>query len=314
MAAAVLVTLRDGTTSVSQYGLGMRQFLLDHPPGAYTLLRTCGRSKIVQLSGHIRRLARSAQRLKFGLPADASPSDQEPANVASLVAPARNESSLRSKLVPLLRRALDAFHEQQQTPQAQQQDFQEAKMVVLVTVCVDEQSGLPHLFIGVHCDPLAKPDTARPASVVVYGRPRINPAAKSTAWISDRKYIEQARPSDCQESILADDQGRLYEGTVTNFAVLVVEQGDDGSQGVAIITAPVDGVLEGMSLLILQEACRRLGIPFRWEHLSIHTTDTWQSAFILNVPRIISPVASVRIDESQTITLSTDSKTTAEDI
>nr|KAJ3421492.1 hypothetical protein HK105_003336 [Polyrhizophydium stewartii] len=241
----------------------MRQFLLDHPPGAYSLLATRGRDRrIVQLDDHVARLAESAALLSFE---PQSPDHGETAAVAAAMQPARDPATLRPLVVSIVRAVLADY--------AALGIAGDAKIVVLVTLSESKS-----LLIAAHCDALAPIDLARTCSVAVFGRPRQIPHAKATAWIS---YIEQQRPDGCTESILVDERGLLLEGTTTNFAVLKTDH--DGTP--VLITAPLDRILRGTVLKMMQRACQNLAVRFRFEYPSIDSVSGWRAACVMTSMR-----------------------------
>ncbi|KAH6563360.1 hypothetical protein BASA62_008570 [Batrachochytrium salamandrivorans] len=229
----------------------MRQFLLDYPPGAYTLVTTEGRDQIPLLTAHIQRLAQSAQLLRFGV-----------------------------------HHQLDSTSKDQNSDPLQEPDHPtgEAKMVVLVTLSQDRA-----LLIAVHCDAYTTPDITKPCKVALYGNPRSNPLAKTTSWITDRRYIEIERPLGFHESILIDEHGSLYEGTTTNFVVLLTDS--DGE--LSIVSAPIGMVLEGTILGLLEKACHKIKLRYRRVFPKLDTISTWKGAAILNAARIFSPVSHI---------------------
>ncbi|KAI8912657.1 hypothetical protein EDD86DRAFT_245539 [Gorgonomyces haynaldii] len=92
--------------------------------------------------------------------------------------------------------------------------------------------------------------------VVCYGAPRMNPTVKHSRWIADRQPLEAKRPQGMTEIILCKDN-LLYEGLVSNFAVLLYRN------GYILQTAPLDTVLPGTMLANVVEACQLLDC-FRW--------------------------------------------------
>ncbi|KAH6575650.1 hypothetical protein BASA60_004954 [Batrachochytrium salamandrivorans] len=262
----------------------MRQFLLDYPPGAYTLVTTEGRDQIPLLTAHIQRLAQSAQLLRFGVhhQLDGISKDQnsdplqEPEWATVAMLPARDPVSLRSLIMPLIRSSMCDYFQKSPTG--------EAKMVVLVTLSQDRA-----LLIAVHCDAYTTPDITKPCKVALYGNPRSNPLAKTTSWITDRRYIEIERPLGFHESILIDEHGSLYEGTTTNFVVLLTDS--DGE--LSIVSAPIGMVLEGTILGLLEKACHKIKLRYRRVFPKLDTISTWKGAAILNAARIFSPVSHI---------------------
>ncbi|KAL2919772.1 hypothetical protein HK105_200689 [Polyrhizophydium stewartii] len=274
----------------------MRQFLLDHPPGAYSLLATRGRDRrIVQLDDHVARLAESAALLSFE---PQSPDHGETAAVAAAMQPARDPATLRPLVVSIVRAVLADY--------AALGIAGDAKIVVLVTLSESKAyNRRQSLLIAAHCDALAPIDLARTCSVAVFGRPRQIPHAKATAWISDRRYIEQQRPDGCTESILVDERGLLLEGTTTNFAVLKTDH--DGTP--VLITAPLDRILRGTVLKMMQRACQNLAVRFRFEYPSIDTSMRADSHALLSQKKHILSRLNDRIRSETSVAAMADAAT-----
>jgi branched-subunit amino acid aminotransferase/4-amino-4-deoxychorismate lyase len=55
----------------------------------------------------------------------------------------------------------------------------------------------------------------------VRGHARENALAKNSQWVSERKGIEAARRPGTNELLLEDDEGRLVEGSQTNFFAVI---------------------------------------------------------------------------------------------
>jgi branched-subunit amino acid aminotransferase/4-amino-4-deoxychorismate lyase len=131
-------------------------------------------------------------------------------------------------------------------------------------------------------DPFAPPAMG-PCEVFCYGRPRQNPTIKNTLWIEERQYIESQRPSGVTEMVLYE-QGKLYEGLVTNFFALM-----NGY----VMTAPFDSVLPGTTAREVVLLCKRQGIPVVFDFPN-PTLPGWKGAFLTNSNRWIHPIKSIR--------------------
>ncbi|GFH11584.1 uncharacterized protein HaLaN_07104 [Haematococcus lacustris] len=76
------------------------------------------------------------------------------------------------------------------------------------------------LHVDVMIKPAPSPTLGRALKVVVLGGPRRLPGAKHTGWVHERAALERAQPPEADEVLLADEEGKLLEGLITNFAVI----------------------------------------------------------------------------------------------
>jgi Amino-transferase class IV len=101
------------------------------------------------------------------------------------------------------------------------------------------------------------------------------PNVKQCSWTADRVFIEETRPDDVSEVLLArqaiNGDMSLLEGLTSSFAVL--EEG-------VLVAASSDDVLEGSMLALVLQACARLGIAVRRETPQISRACIWSGAFL----------------------------------
>ncbi len=112
---------------------------------------------------------------------------------------------------------------------------------------------------------------------------RDRPEIKSSEWVVNRRPAEGGTPQN-YESILVNSEGRLLEGVMSNlFAV---------KKGV-LYTAPVVGVLPGVTRSIILSLAGQSGIPFT--EVAIHCEELHQvdEAFFSTSVRSIVPVVSI---------------------
>lgn len=154
-----------------------------HPRGSYTVARTVRRTRVLELTAHIHRLADSSRLMQLD---------------ATVTADA-----LRQPVLCIVRRAI------QSTAIAT-----ELKLTLLLYPCSAA------LRLDCHVQPLPTPP-APPIRVQLGGHPRANAAAKDSSWVDARAALVQAQLPGVHETLLVDDH-YVYEGLSSNvFAVLV---------------------------------------------------------------------------------------------
>ncbi|GLE06586.1 hypothetical protein PINS_up015980 [Pythium insidiosum] len=235
-------------------------FLAAHPVGVYTCARcvpgTDAQLRVLQWRFHIERLALGlAMDKRFE---DNSISDELLRTLESVT------TSLKASL-------LQAQHD---SPAAGRHG-----MLTVLWTC-DEQHQ-----INIHAHLCAMPQITLDdaVSVLVHGAPRLRPQCKHSQWIADRQPLEQHMRHVQQalvpqlklsECVLHDDIGRLFEGLITNFFVVL-----DG----AIHTAPSDGVLPGSTRAQVLAACEALQIPVVLNAPRLDELQRWSAAFLTSM-------------------------------
>lgn len=101
-------------------------------------------------------------------------------------------------------------------------------------------------------------------------------------YLRTRKALEDSKPDNVEEIVLANDQGELLEGTQTNFFVVDKRDG-------AIVTAN-SGILEGTVRRLVIDECLQEGIPIRLEAPKLNEWDEWEAAFIASTSRFVLPI------------------------
>ncbi len=85
-----------------------------------------------------------------------------------------------------------------------------------------------------------------PVELALHGA-RDNPTVKHGQWIEKRKALEERMRPDCNEVVLVDEQGLVYEGLSSNVMAL-------DSSG-TLWTAPAETVLTGTVLQLVLSVC-----------------------------------------------------------
>lgn len=130
-----------------------------------------------------------------------------------------------------------------------------------------------------------------PVQVDIRGNPRADPNRKCTSWSKKRRPIETARREGCTESLLVDQQGRIYEGCITNVFFLR----DDG----AIVTAPEESVLAGTLRHEVLDVCERKEMKVVHEYVLLGDLERYTAAFITNAARFLVPIERIWWNDRQ---------------
>lgn len=200
-------------------------------------------------------------------------------------------ASLRPKVLLSIRSAVLGYRDlcgqqkiaKQSEANAPNPNADELKITVLVTWNdqLDDE-----VLVRTHVCLLGKRATP-PIKAQVRGHPRNNAAAKDSEWVRQRKSLEDMKPDDVNEVILADDDGHLYEGLSSNFFALV-----DGK----LVTAG-DGILLGSVREAALRVAHRHGIPVVLEPPKIDTINTWEGAFVSSTSRLFLPLDELSVPD-----------------
>lgn len=115
------------------------------------------------------------------------------------------------------------------------------------------------------------------------GLRRRRPEVKEAQWVLDRRAARGGTP-DNFEPILVDGRGRLLEGVMSNF--FAVRAG-------SLHTAPVEGVLPGVTRRIVLDLAAALSIPAAEEAVSRTELDSVDEAFFSTSIRSIVPIVEI---------------------
>ncbi|CAG8433643.1 1207_t:CDS:2, partial [Ambispora gerdemannii] len=258
---------------VKKLYLSPSDFILKYPRGAYTSARTVNKRSIMDFNGHIDRIAKSLQLMKFTLPKNNNDkNDVEPSHITQSLADYRDPEKLRKFVLPLLKEGLKEYFQLDSLIEAK-----EAKVTVFVFYSFEESR--PRLIV--HISRLNSPKSPK-CKVEIYGEPRKLAMAKDSQWVRDRKVIEESLPPGYDEVLLFDSQTQnVYEGLSSNF--FVVLPNPDEQQHSMLITAPLKYVLEGTIMKIVVKICERDNIDFRYEFPNIRDIGKWQGALVLPI-------------------------------
>lgn len=166
-----------------------------------------------------------------------------------------------------------------------------------IVLAVSPRPGEGAYRVGAHLTPLHVDADEPPIACVVDGPERLRlPAVKSTAWPTERAWMDRARPEDADETILAGDRGEtLVEGCVSNLFVVVTRKDEaTGKVAKVVQTAPEGRCLPGIARRAVLDACEREGVAT--EEIAPLAADRgrWREAFVTNAIKLVRPVGEVR--------------------
>jgi len=258
-ASHVVVVDGELTTGAALPGDWLRSL----PPGAYTAARTRLRVRVPAWERHFRRLAQS---------------------LALLGGEAVDEVALEGAVRASLRLALRAAG-----PGA-------AELMLVLHVSQDWRPG--GRGVAVHLSEAAAlppPDAPTPTAAAVLGPPRAQPLAKSSLWVAQRRGLEAARPAECGETLLCSASGALLEGVTSNL--FVVQRPAGGGEPRLLTAALADGVLGGITRLLLLEAAAAAGLEVEEAAPQPPPPDAppeapvWAEAFVCSAVRGVRPLS-----------------------
>ncbi len=112
---------------------------------------------------------------------------------------------------------------------------------------------------------------------------RSNPKAKLTAFLHTAQKTVQASEQKVEEILMVDAKGRILEGLSSNF--FAIQKGE--------IWTAEEGVLSGITRMMVFEAARNLGVSIHLEPPPLRTIAQVDEAFITSASRAILPVVQV---------------------
>lgn len=125
---------------------------------------------------------------------------------------------------------------------------------------------------------LVIPSIRQPAHAVP---PHIKQRSRMHWWLAEH---EVRQVDSAAAALLLDDEGFVTETAAANFLVVL-----DGE----VVSPPTDAVLPGVSLLVVRELCRELGIVFREQPLRLEDCLQATEAFLSSTGFCIAGVRSL---------------------
>lgn len=273
----VLVETIDSPAEIKDDSYDVDAFLLGHPQGIYTVCRTLHKHSIVDYNEHIARLERS-------LRGKGTWNDQT-------MCRSDLEACARKHLIHALRVAEPAF-EASAAINSEALEFRCALLSTGITTPADSSHSAFEFAVMVEPLPIvSEPSVA----IEIWRAKRDTPGVKDSLWVQKRKHMKDRTHSEPRvnevviESI--EDHDSLLEGLSSNFFA-VTSAGE-------LITAPEGTVLIGTVRIMVEQACKTLGIPIRYECPRESDMDNWAGAFVTSTTRMVLGVDEVRfIDEA----------------
>lgn len=112
---------------------------------------------------------------------------------------------------------------------------------------------------------------------------RQNPKAKLTGFLEAAAAVRHEMPEGVEEVLMVGEDARILEGLSSNFFAV---------RGGVIYTAE-EGVLSGITRLIVIDEIQDCGLPFIREGLPIIDACNIEEAFITSASRAVLPVTSI---------------------
>ena len=136
--------------------------------------------------------------------------------------------------------------------------------------------------------------TAVSVELALHGS-RDNPTIKHGQWIEQRKALEEKMRPDCNEVVLVDGQGLVYEGLSSNVMAL-------DSSG-TLWTAPSETVLTGTVMQLVLSVCEASQIRVRRACPTVELL-CGSSVLISSTSRLTLPVERLYLLDGTAVTLS----------
>ncbi|QDZ20096.1 class IV aminotransferase [Chloropicon primus] len=245
-----------------------KDFLVQGKRGAYTGARSVDSSAVFEFEAHVERLAKSA-----ALMLESEREEKGRLENLGRFEDFLSSDSLRPKVAESMGAGMSRFKE------CNGGDV-EMKITLLLTWEPSDEGGDFDIFTLV--TPLGD-RPAQPVKVQIGGKPRKNALAKDSEWARQRRALELAMPEDCNEVILKDDEGRLFEGLQTNFYVVKDNK----------VQTAGEGILEGTVRKLLLEECEKESIDVDARPPSVQEMESWQGCFISSTSRLLLPVSEI---------------------
>jgi branched-chain amino acid aminotransferase len=212
------------------------------PDGIYTLARTFKRDQVLLLDDHLNRLEQSAALVGLAINLDR----------------------------PALRRAIRGLIEQT--------DYLDSRFRITVPRAIPEA-----IYLAIEpYKPVPPEILEHGARVATVRMERHNPAAKTTAWMAERKPVTDNMLPDVYEGLLKTDDGVLLEGLSSNFYAVI-----DGQ-----LRTAGEGVLQGIAQRIVLQIAPTV-LPVRLQPITTGDLPFTDEAFITSAGRGVVPVIMV---------------------
>lgn len=120
--------------------------------------------------------------------------------------------------------------------------------------------------------------------VITFSSKRFLPASKSLNYLAAVVATRQAHGEGAVEALYVDEQGRINEGTTSNFLAVV---------GDSLITPPVSEILLGVTREVIIKLAASEGIKMEEKPLYVRDISQFQEAIITSTTKEIMPVVKI---------------------
>jgi D-alanine transaminase len=119
--------------------------------------------------------------------------------------------------------------------------------------------------------------------VITFPGQRAFPHVKTTAYVTGKRALEQAKIAGAAEAIYQDSAGALLEGVTSNFHAIF------GTR----LVSPARACLNGLTRGVLRELALQLELTWDESDLTLERLKTADEAFITSAAREVLPVVQV---------------------
>jgi len=121
-------------------------------------------------------------------------------------------------------------------------------------------------------------------STITFKATRFMPQAKTMNTLPNLMAKNAARASNAHEALLVNFREEITEGATSNF--FAVREGK-------LLHAPESEILSGVTMSLVLEMAKRLGIPVEETPLPADQIESWDETFITSTSRKVLPVTSI---------------------
>lgn len=250
------------TSMVSDFNLcNSADFLRTYPRGVYTACRTLECHSILFYNQHVLRLTKGSTSSNW--------------RELSL-------ADIESKVSDSVKKAMEMFSEYHPN--------REMRLTILLERHSEENEPL-NVYTHIVPFPIKERQPV-PVQLRIAHRDFAN--TKDSSWVIQRKALEDAKPLECNEVMMCDEHGKIFEGLSSN--VIAVRR--DGS----LVTAS-DGVLFGTIRNEIVDICKEKDIKIHFQPPSLD--ETWSELMVTSTSRLVLPISKVLIPTADQERLST---------
>mmetsp|Transcript_7965 Transcript_7965/g.11832 ORF Transcript_7965/g.11832 Transcript_7965/m.11832 type:complete len:299 (+) Transcript_7965:113-1009(+) len=238
------------------------QFLTKYPRGAYTTMRTIGKSNIVRFEQHWDRLRSSM---------DVWHKQQEEKQRITY-----NSTIIEhDKLLSCIGKGVDTLtnHLKKDTMQCR------------ITILLPEKEEDCYIHMTALPDP---PSLNTTHHIDIMNGDRLAYKGKDSDWVQQRKSYKERKNEQSEEVVLCEDDGSLREGLSSNFFVI---------QGNTLYTAS-DHIIEGTIRQLVLAAAKACSLSICLQNPLLSSIDQWDEAFITSTSRLVYPIDQIHIRDA----------------